>query len=191
MPETRKKLLHWLRLFGLAALIVLLLLIFFPPLIRDTRSPGRRATCTSNLKTLALAVAMYADRYDQRMPMDSATPTLVESMKLLSNVAPSATFLHCPYDTRPGAKAEPSFKKLTNLNISYSYVPNLTWQDQPDSIVALDRIYTTTVGSRWPTNSNHLGKGGNIMFNDGHVQWCDKLPTAIKDNAGREIVLSP
>jgi prepilin-type processing-associated H-X9-DG protein len=185
MTETRRKFAYWLSLFGLVILIVLLLL----PLGRTPRSLGRRETCLSNLKTLALAFAMYADKYDHRLPMDSATPTLVGSMQLLSNIVPTAKFLHCPNDTRPGAKAESDFSKLTVLNISYSYVPNLIWQDHPDSIVALDRIYNPAAGP-WPTNSNHSGKGGNVMFNDGHVQWCTNVPSALKDKDGREVVLS-
>lgn len=187
MPETRKKLVYWLSVLGLVVLIILLLL---PPR-RTTRSPGIRETCLSNLKQLALALAMYSDQNHGRLPIDSATPTLVGSMKLLSNVVTSASFLHCPNDARPGAKAEANFSKLTTLNISYSYVPNLIWQDRPDSIVALDRIGSTLAGSTWPKSGNHEGRGGNVAFIDGHVQWCTNLPSALKDKDGREVVLSP
>jgi hypothetical protein len=145
----------------------------------------------SNLKQIALAFAMYAAKYDYRLPMDSTTPTLVGSMKLLSNIVSTATFLHCPNDPRPGARAEANFSKLTILNISYSYVPNMNWLDHPDSIVALDRIYATTAGSRWPTNGNHMGSGGDILFNDGSSQWCSTLPASLKDKDGKEVVLSP
>jgi prepilin-type processing-associated H-X9-DG protein len=189
MPEIRKRLTHWLSWIGLAILIVLVVLMLLPAQSRDPA--GRRAVCLNNVKTLALALAMYADQYDGRLPMDSVTPTLVGSMKLLSNVVATAKFLHCPNDPRPGARAEADFSKLTIENISYSYVPNLTWQDQPDSIVALDRIQDRTAGSSWPTNSSHMGRGGNILFNDGHVQWCTNLPSALKDKDGKQIVLSP
>src|ERR1017187_1061754 len=93
-----------------------------------------------------VAVAMYADSSGGRCPMDSAHPTLVGSMQLLSNTLSSAKILFCPSDHRPGARPEADFKKLTTLNISYSYVPNLTWQDQPDSVVFLDLIYSTAKG---------------------------------------------
>ena len=61
----------------------------------------------------------------------------------------------------------------------------------PDSIIALDRIYVTAAGSSWPTTGNHKDMGGNILFNDGHVDFCTNLPSALKDKDGKEIVLSP
>ena len=71
--------------------------------------------------------------------MDSTNPTLVGSMQLLSNTLTSAKTLYCPSDKRPGARAEADSKKLTSLNISYSYVPNLKWQDTPDSPLVINR----------------------------------------------------
>jgi prepilin-type processing-associated H-X9-DG protein len=123
--------------------------------------------------------------------MDSAKPTLVGSMKLLSNVCSTAKILYCPYDARPGAKPEVDFDKLTVNNISYSYVPNLLWQNTPDSILALDRIYSPFAGRAWPTNGNHKELGGNVLFNDGHVAWQATLPSALKDTNGKKVVLSP
>jgi len=157
------------------------------------RQPGNGTICLSNLKQLGLAIAMYSDLNQGRCPMDSTNPTLVGSMQLLSNVSPlvSAKMLYCPSDHRPGARAEPDFRKLTPLNISYSYVPNLLWQSTPDSALALDRIYRTSAGSSWSTAGNHIGQGGNILFNDGHVAWANTLPIALKDKNGKEIVLSP
>jgi prepilin-type processing-associated H-X9-DG protein len=125
--------------------------------------------------------------------MDSATPTLVGSMQLLSNVSPqfSAKVLYCPTDHRPGAGPQSDFRKLTTLNISYSYVPNLKWLDKPDSPVLADRIYSTSKGDNWPANGNHKGQGGNVAFNDGHAQWQPNLPSALKDKYGKLVVLSP
>jgi hypothetical protein len=123
--------------------------------------------------------------------MDSSNPTLVGSMQLLSNVLGTAKVFYDPSDHRPGARAEADFKKLTTLNISYSYVPNLKWQDMPDSPLIMDRIYTTSKGSGWPSNGNHDDNGGNVGFNDGHASWASSLPYALKDKDGKEVVLSP
>jgi prepilin-type processing-associated H-X9-DG protein len=123
--------------------------------------------------------------------MDSSNPTLVGSMKLLSNIVTTAKIFHCPSDTRPGARAETNFQKLTTLNISYSYVPNLKWQDTPDSPLIVDRIYSTAKGDAWPSDGNHGTNGGNVGFNDGHVSWNSTLPAALKDKTGKEVVLSP
>ena len=110
--------------FGLIVIVG----IFLPAVSTDESGPNRRANCLSNIKQLLMAVAMYADSSGGRCPMDSVHPTLVGSMQLLSNVATTAKILYCPSDHRPGAHPETDFKKLTTLNISYSYVPNLIWQ---------------------------------------------------------------
>jgi len=155
------------------------------------RGEARRANCLSNLKQIGLAIAMYADEYQGRCPMDSANPTLLGSMQLLSNVLTSSDLLHCGSDLRPSVREETDWRKVTLSNISYSYVPNLIWQSTPDSALASDRIYSTSAGSVWPTGGNHKGQGGNVLFNDGHVAWENALPVALKDKDGRESVLSP
>jgi hypothetical protein len=165
-------------------------------LLMPTRSGPRgkapRAQCVANERQILVAMAMYADANGGRLPVDSSTnPTLVGSLQLLSNIVPTAKILHCPEDQRPGAWAEEDFQKLTPLNISYSYVPNLKWQDTPDSPVIMDRIYSTTNGSSWPAAGNHRGQGGVVGFNDGHAQWCTVLPVDLKDKNGRQVVLTP
>lgn len=201
-PNAKKHLGRWLVLTLVCGVVVFYVAIgffseLFPPYPASRRERRNRPACLANIKTLLLAVAMYADQNHGRCPTDSTNPTLVGSMQLLSNVLPTAKVLYCPGDRRPGAHAEPDFKKLTALNISYSYVPNLKWQDTPDSPVFLDRIYATAKSSAWPNNGNHQlagspeSAGGNVGFNDGHVQWCNTLPAALKDKDGTEVVLSP
>jgi prepilin-type processing-associated H-X9-DG protein len=180
---------NWLVVVGVVVLVIVLM--FLPVVVRPFYHPPPPYACLSNLKRIGLAIAMYSDLYEGRCPVDSTNPTLVGSMQLLSNVFPSATVFYCPHDRRINARAEADFKKLTTDNISYSYVPNLMWQSTPDSALVLDRIYVTSTGSGWPTGGNHKGVGGNILFNDGHVEWNAKLPAALKDKDGKPVVLSP
>ena len=79
-----------------------------PRLQPEGGSPRER--CLSNLKQLGLAVAMYADQNQGRCPMDSANPTLVGSMRLLSNVLMSVKVFHCPEDHRPGQRRQGTTK---------------------------------------------------------------------------------
>jgi len=165
--------------------------LMFMPASGGPRDKRVRSNCLGNEKTILLAIAMYADANGGRCPMDSTNPTLVGSMRLLSNVLGTATVLYCPSDKRPGARAEWDFKKLTTLSISYSYVPNLKWQDTPDSPLIMDRIYTTSKDSAWPNNGNHGNTGGIIGYNDGHAAWENTVSVALKDKDGKEVVLSP
>lgn len=156
-----------------------------------SREKARRAVCMSNLKQLGLAIAMYADSDPQhRCPTDGEPSMLIGSMQLLSNIISTARILSCPSDSR--ARPEIDLSKLTARNISYSYVPNLIWNpDHADSIVALDRIYTTEKGGKWPFSGNHKDTGGNVLFGDGHARWVNSLPSALKDKDGKLVVLSP
>jgi hypothetical protein len=160
------------------------------PELGRAHEPARRANCLSNLKQIGLAIAMYADMDPhRRCPTDGDPPTLIGSLRLLSNVVSTTKILRCPSDWR--ARGNFDFDGMMTTNISYSYVPNLIWQDHPDSIVALDRMNDTAGGSRWPKTGNHGDNGGNVLFSDGRVVWTNTLPSALKDKDGKQIVLSP
>jgi hypothetical protein len=197
-------------MYGSVAMLALSVLL---PSGRSQQDPQSflRHKCMNNEKLIMLAIAMYSDSNQGRCPMDSANPTLVRCMQLLSNVFihygfrdenvptnacpvpgnKTAEVFFCPEDRRPGARPEPDFKKLTTLNISYSYVPNLIWRDRPDSPVIMDRIYSTKKGSRWPADGNNGDSGGFVAFDDGHVSWQSMLPCDLKDKTGKQVVLSP
>lgn len=166
------------------------------PALNQAREKARRANCLSNLKQIGLGIAMYADSYNSRMPLTTGTSPLAGSFNLLSNVVTSAKVFACPSDS--AAKAQPNYP-LTNssssgpLAISYTYVAGLFWQDQPDSIIALDRMggapvtYANyTIGGRWSGTSTPVGphkdQGGNVLFNDGHVAWQNSLPATCGTN---------
>ena len=180
-----------LLLAAIFAALGLVSAILLPPTILSggAGEKARRANCLSNLKQIGLAMEMYANLYNGRLPMDSANPTLAGSLQLLSNFVSSAKIYHCYSDQR--GKATANIEEMTATNISYSYVPNLNWQDHPDSIIALDRIYVTEKGSKWPKTGNHKDTGGNVLFGDGHVAWHPELPVALKDKDGKQVVLSP
>src|SRR6266446_7028503 len=159
------------------------------PALGMAREKGRRAVCLNNLKQIGLGIAMYADGYNGRMPQDLASnPTLPGSYNLLSNVITSAKIFTCPSDT--AAKFQTSYPLLNtpaSMAISYSYSVGLIWEDQPDSVIALDRMGKSvtaaayTKGARWSASTApgapHKEAGGNVLFNDGHVAWANSLPS--------------
>jgi prepilin-type N-terminal cleavage/methylation domain-containing protein/prepilin-type processing-associated H-X9-DG protein len=176
------------------------------PALNQAREKARRANCLSNLKQIGLGVAMYADNYNGRIPLDNLTnPNIGNSFNLLSNTITSAKIYTCPSDssrkqtanypldtadTTPGTK---------NTNISYAYCPFIIWQDQPDSILALDRmgaaVSTTagyTKGAKWDgTTANiapHKNSGGNVLYNDGHVAWNNSLSALVGTNSNMAVL---
>src|SRR5712671_3343666 len=76
------------------------------PALNQAREKARRANCLSNLKQIGLGIAMYADNYNGRVPLDNVagSANLGKSLNLLSNTITSAKIFTCPSD---------SAKKLT------------------------------------------------------------------------------
>ena len=125
----------------------------------------------------------------------SAPPTTCGSFNLLSNVVSSAKIYTCPSDS--AGKQQVGYG-LTNVSagpfaISYTYCAGLFWQDQPDSIIALDRMGNSmqsgsyTIGAHWSNTGStpyapHKDQGGNVLFNDGHVTWQNSLPSTCGTN---------
>jgi len=173
------------------------------PALNQAREKARRANCLSKLKQIGLGIAMYADNYNGRIPLDSSNNgqgNIGYSFDLLSNTITSAKIFTCPSDS--AAKISATYPLSTahgnsgssNPNISYSYCPYIIWQDQPDSVLALDRMNSTTAGytkgAQWSASSTatpslpapHKNSGGNVLYNDGHVAWNKSLSAQVGSN---------
>jgi prepilin-type N-terminal cleavage/methylation domain-containing protein/prepilin-type processing-associated H-X9-DG protein len=165
------------------------------PALNAAREKARRANCLSNLKQVGVSIAMYADNYNGRVPWDGtvAGQSPVTSFNLMSNVLGSAKIFACPSSRETASSTWPLGG---STNVSYYYVPVLMWQDIPDSILAFDRMAASgdttswTRGSQWTANSPHKMSGGNILFNDGHVEFRTALPSAPGTN-GTSYLLKP
>ena len=172
------------------------------PALNQAREKARRANCLSNLKQIGLGIAMYADNYNGRVPLNNLnTPNLGASFNLLSNTITSAKIYTCPSDS--SRKLTASYPLDTsvsaNSNISYAYCPFIIWQDQPDSILALDRMASATAsaytkGAKWLVSGGvngpapHKDAGGNVLYNDGHVAWNNSLSALVGTNSNEAVV---
>jgi prepilin-type N-terminal cleavage/methylation domain-containing protein/prepilin-type processing-associated H-X9-DG protein len=167
------------------------------PALNQAREKARRANCLSNLKQVGLGIAMYADNYNGRVPLDNSagTANLGNSLNLLSNTITSAKIYTCPSDSAKQLTATYPLDSAATANkqISYAYCPFIIWQDQPDSILALDRmgagVSTSgyTKGAKWNAVSAniapHKDAGGNVLYNDGHVAWNNSLSATVGTNS--------
>ena len=167
------------------------------PALAAAREKARRTQCLSNLKQIGLAIAMYADGNGDRAPSVGTTlsgfsDAISASFALMSNTLNTTKVLVCPSSIATkadefSATVVAPLRSLTSASISYSYQSNLVWQNGPDNILAWDKgvggakegtpgfPLPNTTG--WVSTGNHKDAGGNVLFNDGHVSFLNKMST--------------
>ncbi len=164
--------------------------------LSDFVQKAERAQCKANLQQMASAFKLYARRYQGRLPSDGNPPTLVGSLRLLRRHHESPAALYCRGDQRPEAAPAGEYETLSVTNISYTYVPFVSWAagtgfGDTNKIVLLDRIHTGKKADKWPVTGNHGASGGFVLHADGRVEFYQELPADLTDDKGRRFFLSP
>lgn len=183
-----------IELLVVIAIIAILAAILFPVFAR-AREKARQSSCQSNEKQIGLAVHMYAQDYDERMPLAAnltggvAPPVYVFS-DLLNPYIKNDQIWQCP--SRPGSV---NLAALGKANVSYmvdvgTQMPSGSFRlfgappagtfsctlgqiDRPaetalmaDGTGAVDATFNITT----VVDPRH-NDGANYLFADGHVKW--------------------
>jgi prepilin-type N-terminal cleavage/methylation domain-containing protein/prepilin-type processing-associated H-X9-DG protein len=148
------------------------------PVVGQVRENAYRVQCVNNLRQIGLGIAQYYDDNGQTMPNNSKSgpPTSPDCFRMLSNYLGNATaMLYCPSDkTR---KKGVQFSALDKGNLSYTYCFSNEWQSAVPGPVMFDRGVNETKPNSWKPDSPHRGNGGNVLWNDSHVEWMRICPT--------------
>jgi len=174
---TKRRAFTLIELLVVITIIGILAAMLFPVFGR-IREAARRTQCVNNLKQIAFGIAQYYDDNNQSMPYGTGPAS---AFQVLSNyVGNTAKLFWCPSDTRKACTNFISMVVGANGNISYSFMTNSQWQGTTASPVMFDR--GVNAQKSWstlaaPNNSPHKGEGGNILWNDGHVDWNKKFTT--------------
>jgi len=150
---------------GLLGLTAPLLAYAATPRLVTCRETPPRAKCASNLRQIGQAAWLYANENGGRLPDDMAdffTQDLVPGVFV------------CPATNDAPAIAAPT-TQATGANVeapghcSYVYLGKYWMSDEltPHVVLAYEPL------------KNHQGRGMNVLYGDGHVDWLS-APEAIK-----------
>jgi prepilin-type processing-associated H-X9-DG protein len=121
------------------------------PAFVKARERAYQNACMNNLKQIGVSMQMYANENQEKFPSDfqSLVPKYVPAVQVTLFVCPATR--HQPGDA-------------SNLIAwtDYVLVANRKTSDSPDTVLAFSKP------------DCYHGRGGNVLFVDGHVQWCDK-----------------
>jgi len=130
------------------ALVALIALVVFVPILFHEERP-LASNCTSNVKQLLYACALYAGDNNEVFPPDLGS--------LMPGYFTDGTLLLCPKSRAPVERVHAG--AVTDENMSYCYVSGLTAADDPGYVIAFDE--------EW----NHEGKGVIYGCIGGQVSW--------------------
>jgi len=148
------------RVFSISGTILALILIvsiLIPP-----RHPGReyayRVICWGNMRDLGIAMQIYASDYDNNYPTADKWCDLLLQYALI---------------TEEKFVCREAFNKGNQQPCHYAINPNCE-PNSPDDIVLLFETkggWNKFGGPEILTTENHKGKGCNVLFNDGRVEF--------------------
>jgi prepilin-type processing-associated H-X9-DG protein len=143
---------------GETALITSILL----PSLNRARETANRVKCASNLRMIGQAILLYRNDTKGAYPPDLGTLIKTEDITAQAFVCPDTNTTPPPNMT-PDDAAD-----WVNKNSDYIYIPPVAGQMPGPTIVIC-----------YEKDGNHNGDGMNVLFADGHVEFC-QLPLAHK-----------
>ena len=201
-----------IELLVVIAIISLLASILMPSLHR-ARELTKRVTCGSSLKQIGLGMKMYAgDNGTKYPPMwgshwplgdfclgphsPPATSYCPGFMALVPDYVPAIETFFCPTNIYFNAERHwPYYANDKKAIAGYCYWANYITADLTEDDVACslkspgDSVMASDIMSKnMPSWTSHRKgdcfDGGNVLFNDGHVEWKNQSQTELKRELG-------
>jgi len=169
-----------IELLVVIAIIGILAGILLPVLSR-ARESARKTQCMSNVKQIGMGLIMYANENSETFPSSTASNPSMASLNMLYDtyISDNKVF-NCPSDTSVTAATNAGMsvytsggsQAFTQTQSSYGYDRSHTQADDADVALLADRPPAGTPDST-TSSANHNGRGQNIVYVDGHVEFVN------------------
>ncbi|MGA2662496.1 MAG: type II secretion system protein [Verrucomicrobiota bacterium] len=166
-----------LELLIVAALILILFVLYWGS-GGESREHRQRTACQQNLQGIYMALKIYADQQSGKFPVVTGAQTAAEALDVLvpQYTIDTSVFV-CPISKDRPLPAGESLRKrrlsyayyMGRLDAGASEVLMTDWQVDTSSKTLGQVVFSET--GRAPGN-NHGKTGGNLLFTDGHADWC-------------------
>jgi len=169
-----------IELLVVIAIIGILAGILLPVLSR-ARESARKTQCMSNIKQIGMGLIMYANENNELFPSDSAytggSPAMRGLNLLYDTYISDNRVFNCPSDTTVTDATNSGVstsiiggtEAFTSTQCSYGYDRAHNQADDADVALAADRPPATP--SATASSANHNGRGQNVVYVDGHVEF--------------------
>ena len=168
-----------IELLVVIAIIGILAGILLPVLSR-ARESARKTQCMSNVKQIGMGLIMYANENSETFPSSTASNPAMASLNMLYDtyISDNKVF-NCPSDTTVTATTNAGMsvytsggsQAFTSTQSSYGYDRSHSQADDADVALLADRPPATP--SATASTANHNGRGQNVVYVDGHVEFVN------------------
>ncbi len=172
-----------IELLVVIAIIGILAGILLPVLSR-ARESARKTQCASNVKQIGMGLIMYANENSEQFPSDSAYDGASPAMRglnlLFDTYVSDKRVFNCPSDTTVSnatqdenmdTASSSTTEAFDSNECSYGYDRDHTQVDDAGIALAADRPPATP--SSTASSANHNGRGQNVVYVDGHVEFVN------------------
>ncbi len=179
IPDRSKgfTLIELLIVIGIIGLLAGILL----PVLSRAKESARRTQCASNVRQIGMGLIMYANENVEIFPQDITTVVerpAMRSLNLLFNTYVSdKKIFKCPSDvtvtnvTNAGMSLSAANDSFGQAECSYGYDYTHTQVDDAGVALASDR--PPAHPSAIANSPNHKGRGQNVVYIDGHVEFVN------------------
>ncbi len=151
------------------------------PVLSRAKESARRTQCASNIRQIGMGLIMYANENEEVFPQDVTTVVERPSMRslnmLYNTYISDKKIFKCPSDakvtklTNAGMSISTANDSFDQIECSYGY--DYTHTQADDAGVALVSDRPPANPSAIANSPNHKGRGQNVVYIDGHVEFVN------------------